>query len=71
MTGDPLEMLEPRELVGRLVHQVWLEWMKEQLGIAAPADVPWENLAGPLRELFMRIGAALFEKGRDAGMAGG
>jgi hypothetical protein len=61
--GDPAE---PRELVGRLVRQVWVEWAREQPDAKPSWLLPWEETDGGQREVDMRIGAALFEAGKQA-----
>lgn len=66
MTGDPAE---PRELAGRLVRQVWLEWAREQPSPKPSWLLLWEQLDEGQREVDMRIGDALFERGRQAGLA--
>jgi hypothetical protein len=55
---------EPRELVGRFVRQVWLEWAREQPAVKTAWLLPWEDLDEGQREVDMRIGAALFEAGQ-------
>lgn len=62
--ADPAE---PRELVGRLVRQAWLEWAREQPGPKPSWLLPWEELDDGQREADMRIGAALFDAGYRAG----
>jgi hypothetical protein len=59
--GDPTE---PRELVGRLVRQIWIEWAREQLDPKPSWLLPREDLDAGQREVDMRIGAALFLAGR-------
>lgn len=63
--GDPAE---PRELVGRSVRQVWVEWAAEQADPKPSWLLPWEELDDGQKEVDMRIGAALFEAGRKAGL---
>lgn len=63
-TGDPAE---PRELVGRMVRQIWVEWAREQPYAKPEWLDPWEQLDDGQREVDMRIGEALFEAGRKAG----
>jgi hypothetical protein len=58
---------EPRELVGRLVRQVWVQWAREQPDPKPSWLLPWEELDDGQREADMRIGAMLFEKGYQAG----
>lgn len=61
--GDPRE---PRELLGRLVRQVWLDWAREQENPKASWLLSWEDLDDGQREVDMRIGEVLFERGRTA-----
>jgi len=63
MTGDPAE---PRELLGRLVRQVWVEWAAEQHDPKPSWLLPWEELDDGQKEVDMRIGLALFEAGKKA-----
>lgn len=65
MTGDPQE---PRELLGRRVRQVWLEWAREQPDPKPSWLLPWEDLDDGQKEADMRIGLALFEYGQRAGI---
>jgi hypothetical protein len=61
---------EPRELVGRLVRQVWVQWAREQPDPKPSWLLPWEDLDDGQREADMRIGAALFDAGYRAGTNG-
>lgn len=63
----PWDPAEPRELLGRLVRQVWVEWAREQPEPKPSWLLPWEELDDAQREADMRIGAALYEKGYQAG----
>lgn len=63
MIGDPAE---PRELLGRLVRQIWIEWAREQDDPKPSWLLPWEELDDGQREVDMRIGETLFEAGRRA-----
>ena len=63
VTGDPAE---PRELVGRLVRQVWIEWASEQDEPKPSWLLPWEDLDDGQREVDMRIGEKLYQAGIDA-----
>lgn len=67
MPGDPAE---PRELVGRLVRQVWVRWAREQPDPKPSWLRPWEELDDDQREADMRIGAALFDAGYQAASSG-
>ena len=58
---------EPRELVGRLVRQIWVEWAREQPDARPSWLLPWEELDDGQREVDMRIGDVLFTKGFQAG----
>lgn len=58
---------EPRELIGRMVRQIWVNWAQEQPNPKASWLLPWEELDKGQQEVDMRIGAALFEAGRRAG----
>lgn len=62
--GDPAE---PRELLGRLVRQVWVQWAREQPDAKPSWLLSWEELDDGQREADMRIGAALFDAGFRAG----
>ena len=61
--GDPAE---PRELVGRMVRQIWVEWAQQQPNPKPSWLLPWDELDDGQREVDMRIGAALFEAGQRA-----
>jgi hypothetical protein len=63
VTGDPAD---PRELVGRLVRQVWIEWASEQDDPKPSWLLPWEDLDDGQREVDMRIGEKLYQAGGDA-----
>lgn len=58
---------EPRELVGRMVRQIWVEWAREQPDPKPSWLLPWEELDDGQREVDMRIGDALFDAGKKAG----
>lgn len=51
------------ESLGRLVRHVWVEWARRQPNPKPSWLVPWEKLAKPDRDVDMRIGAALYERG--------
>ena len=68
MDDAELVVTEPRELVGRLVRQVWTEWAREQPDPKPSWLLSWEELDDGQREVDMRIGAMLFSKGRRAGI---
>ena len=61
--GDPAE---PRELVGRMVRQIWVEWAQQQPNPKPSWLLPWDELDTGQREVDMRIGAALFSAGQRA-----
>ena len=61
--GDPAE---PREAVGALVRQIWVEWAREQPDPKPSWLLSWEQLDAGQREVDMRIGTALFTAGQRA-----
>lgn len=61
-----MEPAEPRELAGRLVRQVWVEWAREQPNPKPSWLTPWEELDEGQREVDMRIGEALFTAGQQS-----
>lgn len=65
---EEVQVAEPRELVGRLVRQVWVEWAREQPDAKPSWLLPWEELDAGQREVDMRIGAMLFSKGQETGI---
>jgi DNA-binding PadR family transcriptional regulator len=65
--SQDLQIREPRELLGRSVRQVWVEWAHEQPDPKPSWLLPWEDLDEGQREVDMRIGDALFAAGRTAG----
>lgn len=65
MIGDPAE---PRELLGRVVRDVWVRWAKEQPDPKTSWLLGWDELDGGQQEVDMRIGAELFMMGRRAGI---
>lgn len=66
MTGFPGDPCEPRELLGRLVRQTWVNWACEQPDPKSSWLLPWEELDDGQREVDMRIGTVLFEAGKLA-----
>ena len=54
-------MPDPREPLGRLVHDTWVAWAMEQPGAKPSWLVTWDQLPedDPQREVDMRIGAAV------------
>lgn len=63
-----LQIKEPRELVGRMVRQVWVQWASEQGNPKPSWLLSWEEIDDGQREVDMRIGEALFMAGRRAGV---
>jgi hypothetical protein len=74
-----LEVEDSRELVGRLVRQVWVDWAREQTNLKLSWLVPWElswlvhweELDDDQREVDMRIGETLFNTGAKSRTEGG
>lgn len=64
--GLPGSSADPREGVGRLVRQVWVEWAAKQPDPKPSWLIPWEGLDEGQKEVDMRIGAALFTAGQLA-----
>jgi hypothetical protein len=64
-----LQIEEPRELVGRMVRQIWVRWAREQDDPKPSWLLPWAELDDGQREVDMRIGEALFMAGHQAGTA--
>ena len=57
-----------RESLGRMVSDIWNEWLKNQHPDIAPQDIlPWEELPDSEKELNMLIGEALYNAGFEAG----
>lgn len=54
----PLELM-PRERLGQIVRETWIEWAKEQPNPKPSWLVPWEGLSEPDREVDRRIGEAV------------
>jgi hypothetical protein len=52
---------DSREPFGRLVNDVWNTWP------GAIKSLAWEDLTEDVKELFMRIGKALYDAGFQAG----
>ena len=68
MIGDPRE---PRELLGRIVRQTWVEWAREQPDPKPSWLLGWDDLDNRQQEADMRIGLELFERGRRVGFEQG
>lgn len=47
---------QAREVLGRLVREVWIEWAQQQPAPKPSWLVPWEGLSEPDREVDRRIG---------------
>jgi len=61
------EMRHPeREMLGRTVRRVWIEWAREQPTPKESWIVPWEGLSEPDKEVDRRIGETLFQMGLEA-----
>lgn len=65
MIGEPKE---PRELLGRIVRWEWTEWAREQPDPKPSWLTVWDELDDGQKEADMRIGLALFELGKRAGI---
>ncbi len=52
-----------RELVGKRVRSVWIQWAREQPNPKPSWLVPWDRLSEPDKEVDRRIGEELFEMG--------
>ena len=57
---------ETREILGRYVRKIWIEWAREQPVQKASWLIPWEDMPEEDREVDRRIGEALFELGLDS-----
>src|SRR5260221_6649838 len=51
--------MTPREELGKLVRDTWIQWAKEQHDPKDSWMVPWEALDGGQREVDMLIGEAV------------
>ena len=60
-----------RQLAGRLVRNVWVQWAREQAAPKPSWLVGWDELDADQREVDMRIGETLFDAGRRAGPGDG
>lgn len=58
-------MTDPREPLGRLVRQVWVDWAREQPDPKPSWLTGWDDLDAGQREVDMRIGSALANHGRE------
>lgn len=65
-TKDPAGTEQSRELLGRWVRQVWVQWASEQPDPKSSWLLPWEELDDGQREVDMRIGEALYSMGQAA-----
>lgn len=59
--------IDPREDLGRLVRDIWIEWAQQQPSPKPSWLVPWENLTSSDKEVDMCIGKALYDAGFQAG----
>lgn len=57
------------EHLGRVVHEIWIDWAREQPSSKSSWLAPWEALSEPDREVDRRIGEQLFAMGLAAGRA--
>lgn len=48
-----------REILGKVVRQVWIEWANEQPNAKPSWLLPWEELSEPEREVDRRIGETI------------
>lgn len=55
-----------RDVLGRLVREVWVAWAREQPAPKASWLVPWDGLGEADREVDRRIGEALARAGAVA-----
>lgn len=53
-----------RELLGRTVRRVWIEWARQQVDPRPSWLAPWEELSPEMQEVDCRIGVALADVGR-------
>ncbi len=51
--------MDNREILGKMVRHVWVQWAKEQPAPKASWLMPWESLTEPDKEVDRRIGEAL------------
>jgi len=58
-------MTDPREPLGRLVREVWVEWAREQSDARPSWLAGWDDLDDGQREVDMRIGAAVASAARE------
>lgn len=71
--GHPLSVKFPSlgadliENLGRHVRWEWMVWARQQANPKPSWLVPWTHLSGPDRDVDMRIGTALYERGFSAG----
>lgn len=54
-----------RELLGKRVRSVWVQWAKEQPSPKESWLQPWEKLSEPDKEVDRRIGEELYRLGQD------
>lgn len=58
--------VDPRDVLGQRVREVWVAWAHEQPAPKPSWLLPWEGLSEPDREVDRRIGEALFKMGVEA-----
>lgn len=57
---------DSRAFLGKIVRTVWIEWAKEQSDPKPSWLLSWGEISDADREVDMRIGEALFQRGRMA-----
>jgi len=63
------EMSEvPRENLGKIVREVWIEWAEQQPRAKDSWFTPWDELDEPYKEVDRRIGERLWQLGYLAGV---
>lgn len=55
-----------RELLGKKVRRIWIDWANEQADPKPSWLVPWERLSDRYRDVDIRIGVELYLSGRDS-----
>lgn len=70
MSQQPILFEDQRDLLGKKVREVWIEWAKEQPNPKPSWLVPYIQLSEPDKEVDRRIGEALFRMGIDAATSG-
>lgn len=54
-----------REVLGKRVRSIWIQWAREQPNPKPSWLVPWEKLPEPDKEVDRRIGEELFRLGQE------